>query len=280
MIQRWTSAASALLLVVALLAGCQRSAVVKVPIEGLKIPREYAAMIDITNWRGNVQVVASDRYREAEVRARARALDKSAPRASEVLRKTVSVRAVSVEEGGKRILRVTGASASEPPAPVSLDLQILIPRVWGVQVTNSGGEVELVGVAGPITVNNGAPGREGGDIQLRTGIPMTEAVSLATTEGGVLYQVGPGSTGNLDLQTTEGMPQVEAKVGKIDRIKCQNGRWRGSLENGSNQVSLRSDKGEVRILLLENAGTYGREYWDGWPQWPTSPRWISKLAND
>lgn len=268
------------LLALGLLVGCQRSAVVKVPVEGLKIPREYAAAIEVNNWRGNVQVIASDRFREVEVRARARALNKTAPRESAALRKTVEIRAVSVEESGKRILRVSGKAAAEPAAPVAIDLQIRIPRAHGVQVVNSDGEVELVGVGGALSVENGSPGRPGGNIQVRTGVPITSPVHLMTVEGKVLYQIGPGSTGDLDLQTIEGMPLVEAKVGNISGTNYQAMRWRGSLDGGKNPIQIRSDKGDVHVLVIENAATHGREYWDGWPEWPTSPRWIAKLAGE
>ena len=145
---------------VVLAGGCHRSAAIKVPIEGLTIPREYAASIEVKNWRGNVQVYASDQFKAPEVLARVHPLNKTAPRNTTELRKTVLVRAISSEEGGKRVLRVTGDSAQSPPGPVSLDLRIHIPRAWGIHIVNAGGEVELVGIGGPVNVENGGPGQE------------------------------------------------------------------------------------------------------------------------
>jgi hypothetical protein len=263
---------------VLLVGGCHRSAAVKVPIEGLTIPREYAASIEVKNWRGNVQVYASDKYKAPEVFARVHPLDKTAPRNTNELRKMVLVRAVSSEEGGKRVLRVTGDSTQNPPGPVSLDLHIRIPRAWGVHVTNAGGEVELVGIGGPISVENGGPGKDGGEIQVRTGIPMKDAVTLTTTNGDVVYQIGPGSTGAIDLQANNGLTAVDSDAANVDNTVYQPDRWLGTLDHGNNPIVMRSGKGDVRIVVVENAATLGRQYWDGWPEWPTSPRWVAKLG--
>jgi hypothetical protein len=263
-----------------LCVGCQRSAGFAIRVEGLTIPREYAASVDITNWRGGVQVYASDSYSAPEVRGRVRALNDSAPGSFEGLRDTVVARAVSAEENGRRTLRVTGQQRAGRDEAVSLDLQVRIPRAWGVRVNTTGGEVEVVGVSGPITIVNGGPGRDGGDVEVRTGMPITDPVNISTTEGSVLYQIGRGSKGVFDLRAAGGMPQVDAKVGSIDGMSYTAERWKGTLDGGTNLVRIESGKGDVRVLLIDNAGQYGKEYWDGWPQWPTSPRWIAKLAGD
>jgi len=265
-----------------LCVGCQRSAGFAVRVEGLKIPREYAASIDITNWRGGVQVYASDRYAAPEVRGRVRALNDSAPGSLEGLRDTVQVRAISTEEGGRRVLRVTGQQKAGRDEPVALDLQVLIPRAWGVRIQTSGGEVEVVGISGPISIVNGGPGLEGGKVEVRTGMPITDPVTVTTTEGPILYQIGRGSKGQFDLRAggVDSMPEVDAKIGTLDNISYTSERWRGTLDGGENLVRLESGKGNVRILLIENAGDYGKQYWDGWPQWPSSPSWIAKLAGE
>lgn len=264
----------------AIAGGCSNSSPLKVPVEGLRIPPEYAPAIEITNWQGDVQVYASDKFKDIQVRARARALDKTAPRRGEDLRKCVAVRAVSSQDGDRRLLKITSRPAASPPQSVAVDLQIRIPRAMGIHVVNSGGEVELIGVGGPITVENGAPGQAGGPIQVRTGVPMTEPVTLRTTSGKIVYQVGPGSTASFDLKTASGSPEVTAEVGSLDRVSAQPQRWRGTLDRGTNPVQLSTDKGDVSVLVIENAATYGREYWDGWPEWPSSPRWIAKLGGE
>lgn len=265
---------------VLLLGGCQRSSSFTVKVEGMKVPREYPIWVDISNWNGEVQVVANDRYSQPEVRARVRALSDAAPRSAEDLRKTVRVRAISNEEAGKRVLRIQGDAATVPTPPVALDLQVRIPRSWGVRVANSGGTVELVGVAGPIDVQNGSPGKPGGSIDIRTGRAITEPVTLITQNGTIQYLVGPGSTGRIEASTTEGMPFVDARVGTVSGVNYQGNLWRGNLGDARNPILLRTHKGDARILVLENAGEIGREYWDGWPEWPTSPRWIAKLGGE
>jgi len=260
--------------------GCQRTSSFTVKVEGMKVPREYPVWLDVSNWNGEVQVVASDRFFQPEVRARVRALSDAAPRSSEALRQTVRVRAISNEEAGKRIIRVQGDAAASPMPPVALDLQVRIPRSWGVRIVNSGGTVELVGVAGPIDVQNGSPGKPGGSIDIRTGRAITEPVTLITQSGTIQYLVGPGSSGRIEASTTDGMPFVDAKVGVVSGVTYQGTLWRGNLGDARNPILLRTHKGDARILVLENAGEIGREYWDGWPEWPTSPRWIAKLGGE
>lgn len=269
-----------LLVCALLLAGCQRSSSFSVRVEGLKVPREYPIWLDVSNWNGEVQVVANDRYAQPEVRARVRALSDAAPRSAEDLRRTVRVRAISSEEAGRRVLRVVGEAAVSPSPPVALDIQVRLPRSSGVRVLNGGGAVELVGIAGPIDVQNGSPGKPGGSIDIRTGRAITEPVTLITQNGTIQYLVGPGSTGRIEATTTDGMPFVDARVGTVSGVSYQGNLWRGNLGDARNPVLLRTHKGDARILVLENAGEIGREYWDGWPQWPTSPRWIAKLAGE
>lgn len=260
--------------------GCQRGKSFTVKVEGLRIPREHAAWLEVTNWNGDVQVVASDRFSQPEVRARVRALAESAPEDFEDLRSAVAVRATSSEENGRRVIRVTGASKAGPTAPLAIDLQVRVPRVWGLRVMNSGGAVEAVGVAGPINIQNGGPGKSAGDIDIRTSQPIKDEVTLFTSKGRVNYQVGPGSSGRIEITSTEGMPYVEAKVGKLNGIAYEGTRWRGVLDDGRNAVSILTQSGDARMVVIENAGDYGKEYWDGWPQWPTSPRWIAKLGGE
>jgi hypothetical protein len=260
-------------------AGCQRSSAFTVRVEGMKVPREYAPRLEVTNWNGNIQIIANERFTQPEVRAQVRAQNESAPSFFDELRKTVTVRAVSLEESGARVLRVTAAPAGFDSPAVACDLQIKVPKISGVVVTNSGGGVEVVGISGSVAIHNGGPGKVGGDVEIRTGKAMTQDVSVITSEGRVHYQVGPGSTGKIEINSTEGMPFVDAKIGSLDSINYQGDKWRGSLGNGRNIVSLRTHKGDARMLVLENAGQY-RELWDGWPEWPKNPKWLAKLAGE
>src|ERR1043165_8355032 len=158
-------------------------------------------------------------------------------------------RRLSSMDDNRRLLKITGRPNFEAgsPVPVAIDLQVRLPRAWGIHVVNSGGEVELIGVGGPITIENGAPGQEGGDIQVRTGVPIKDAVNVRTTSGRVVYQVGPGSTGNFDLQTPSGTPEVTAEVGTLDKVSMQPDRWR-SYEFRLDQQCPASGLCSLRLL--------------------------------
>lgn len=262
----------------ALFGGCAgRGSRVDVPVQGVRLPAEYGTKVHVTNWNGSVYVVADPRATEPRVTARVRPAGRGAPKSGQ-LPGTVSIAAHASIEGAERLLTVTSVPANEPPAPVAVDLYVRVPKSNGVQVKNSGGPVELVRVGGAIEVENGSPGRPGGDVQVRTGDAMTEPSTLITSTGKVLYQVGPGSTGRFNLMTDEGEVQFSSRLGEVREVRPEPTRWRGVLNDGANQVVLHSGKGLVRVHVIENAGEYGPELWDGWPVWPSEPKWLGRLG--
>src|SRR4029077_20044360 len=131
---------------------------------------------------------------EAQVRFKVRPTSPNAPKVGE-LERAVIVKATASIEGSERLLRVSGKAADVPAKDVAVDLFIRVPKVSATRVRNAGGPVELVRVGGTVAVENGVGGKPGGDVQLRTGEAMTESSTMTSTDGRVLWQVGPGSSG-------------------------------------------------------------------------------------
>lgn len=259
------------------LGGCAgRGVTMNVPIQGPALPADYPTTVDVTNWNGSVYVVADPGAKAPEVAAKVRRT--SGGMKPKELPGTVTVTAQSSISATERLLKVNSAPAGGSAAPVAVDLYVRVPKSDGVQVRNSGGPVELVRVGGAVQVENGAGGRPGGDVQIRTGDAMTKPASLMTSQGKVLYQVGPGSSGNFTLMTDKGDVQFASHLGDVKEVVPEPTRWRGILNNGSNPVVLHSGEGQVRVLVIENAATYGPELWDGWPTWPKEPKWLGYLG--
>lgn len=281
MMARWLSGVvvAGLAAAVILAGGCGRALRPQhVEITGIKLPPQYPATVEVDNFNGSVFVVADPEVAAAQVRARPRATSKNAPKVGQ-LPEAISVTATASIEGPERILRVVGRPADNPPKDVAIDLFIRVPKINATRIKNAGGAVEIVRVGGSVHVENGVGGGAGGDIQVRTGEPMTEPSSLTTSSGRVLWQVGPDSTGKFDLISDSGQAKFTCRLGVVSEMVPDANHTRGRLNSGTNLIALRSGAGPVEALVIENAATYGPQRWDGTaPAWPQRPRIIGRLG--
>lgn len=261
---------------VVVLGGCGRGARVSVPLSGVEIAPDFGPTVDVTNFRGSVRVVADERAKAPTVSARVRRLDRSLRIRDKELAQKANITADSVIEDGRRLLRVVTTPTGDEE--VAVDLVVRVATTEGVRVRNAGGAVILEGIDGPVTVINGVGGASGGDVTVRTGEAMTDHVNLVTTDGTVLYQVGPGSSGAFYLETDAGDAEFYAKIGRVTEARPNGSKYRAVLNGGDNPISLRSGRGDVRVVVIENAGTYGPDHWDGYPVWPKYPKPIGRLG--
>jgi hypothetical protein len=264
--------------------GCAGTRSARVPVQGLELSRDYGPTVEVTNFRGTVQVIANA-GRAPGVTASIRPVGPNAPRKGKELKKAAEITATNGVEGGRRLLRVVttpATGADGRPLDVAVDVVVRVPKTEGVRVKNAGGDVDLVGVSGPVTVQNGfgGPGSAGigGDVYLRTGEAMTEPVSLSTTGGDVTYQVGPGSTGRFEITSDKGMAEFFSRLGNVTDVRPSTSRYTAVLDDGANPVTLHTNDGTARAMILQNAATYGPDLWDGWPTWPKTPRPIGRLG--
>jgi hypothetical protein len=262
------------ILMTLLVGGCGRaSRNMAVPVVGLPAQPEYATLVEVDNFRGNVRVIV-DPSKPPAVWAKPRRVGPNAPRRAAELAELVQVDAVSSIEEGQRMLKVVTAPTSDP-RDVAVDLTVRIARSAGTAVRNSGGRVDLVHISGPVHVENGIAGQDGGDVQIRTGSAMVAPAYVRTTTGSVLYQVGEGSTGDFDLKSEEGRAVFSSRLGRVSQVSSGRDWWRGVLDGGPNEVVLRGEK-LVRAAVMRNAGTYGPEIWDGYP----SERFMARLRGE
>ncbi len=261
-----------------LASGCVRQVRTQpVPIDGIKLPARFPAAVEVDNFNGSVLVVADPALEAPEVRVRVRATSRYAPKAGE-MGKAVVVKATASIEGDERLLRVSGKAADQPPKDVALDFYIRVPKVGATRIRNSGGPVDILHVGGMIAVENGAGGTPGGDVQVRTGEALTDNSTITTTNGKIMWQAGPGTSGRFDLVSDSGEAIFTCRLGEVSEVYPEFSHYRGILNNGKNQVTLRSGNGKVRAIVADNAATLGPEIWDGSPFWPEHPRVVGRLG--
>ncbi len=109
-----------------------------------------------------------------------------------------------------------------------------------LRVKASGNDVDLNQVRGAIEVEV-----ERGSVTLVPGIPLTKAVSVKTTFGGIELTVPAGSRIDLEVSSLRG--EVEVAVPGFTIAESGSGRFRGQLGGGGSLVKLTSDNGDVRV---------------------------------
>ncbi len=82
---------------------------------------------------------------------------------------------------------------------------------------------------------------------------------LVTDSGTVAYQVGPGSAGQFTLDSADDREEFDCKVLHPDQIHSDGKVTTASLNNGDNQVLLKSGKGRVLALVMHDAMSYTNE---------------------
>ncbi|MCC6659428.1 MAG: hypothetical protein IT437_00945 [Phycisphaerales bacterium] len=239
----------------ALLGGCHGVAKIPVTITGPEITRESRPAIDVRNWAGSVFIQADPTIKHASVTARAIPRRGGAPKGDDLERQTF-VAAESKVEGGHSTLRVVSETRLGDPDLSEARLVIKVPSCGGIMVRNAAGPVEVRGAAGAITIENGAGNQAGGLVIVRTDQVITDPVTITTTNGKIHFQAAPGTSGQFDIQSDDGMAVMYALVGTLRVTSATADHFVGVLNNGENPVTIRTGKGTAEVYIIENAGSY------------------------
>lgn len=244
---------TALVWTLACAGGCGwRAKKVDVTMTGPELGRDSRPMVDVSNWNGSVEVIVSSRFKRADVRAKVRRASGADVGRRELARES-AVTAQSTTEGGRPVLRVRSTTSIPDPTQGRAELLIRLPACAGAVVRNSGGLVELRGVGGPITVENGVNNGPGGRVEIRTSEPLTDPVTVTTSEGTIYFQVGPNSAGRFDLLAEGGEAALDAQRGVIKFESYAKDRFVATLNGGENPVTLRSGRGVVYARVIDDA---------------------------
>jgi hypothetical protein len=254
------------------MGGCRIAKRVTAKIQGPELRKGARPIVDVSNWNGSVQIWVSSKYSRAKVGANIRRARRwSAPNRWAAAREAEITAVSEQRDDGRYYLTVSSETEGKDPLLSRAEVVVRLPDCGGVTVRNSGGLVELRGVAGPINVENGQGDRRGGRVELRTGEAMTEPVTIITTEGTVYYQVDQDSTGQFELTAEGGEAAFDARVGHVQFGNYETSRITATLNRGTNPVILRSMRGSVVARMIENARTYRPSRWTGLPFWRTEP---------
>lgn len=170
----------------------------------------------------------------------------------ERLARIVAVESEMEDSGeGLGVLRIR-TTVSEPLDGERVNLRITMPRCDGVRIRAAGGDVVLVGVTGAIQVENER------DIEVRTNVPLTAPVALLSRSGDVYLQMPQGSAGRLEAESGEGKAMFRSDLVSLGGYYARPHLVRGVLDHGVNPMVVRSDTGDVRIIVMDDPESLSR----------------------
>ena len=246
----------ALLAVLPALIGCSGDSAFRVETLGPAVPMGAPLGVDVENQFGSVQVIAEPWVTTPQVDARLRSPNWVGGTQPARRGEAAWVSAETVEQDGRFVLRVLADTPPDAAERVHVDLVVRVPSCDGVSVRSAGGPIRIMGVGGAIDARNGRAGRAGGLIEVRTDRPLIDPVHLETTEGDILYMVGPEASGVFDARTESGAVQVSQRVGTLASIRPTATTWSAVYNGGTNPVTLLTGRGDIEIRFIEDARTF------------------------
>lgn len=230
--------------ILAMLPGCGESRHAQYTFD--LAPTTGMLAVDVTNFRGGVEIRADERVDRAEVYATpsiGAALKQSDDGAIE----SIAVDAALVETGAQAVLKVRTLSDRTDVADHQVDLVIRVPRCEGVRVENSGGLVEVVGTSGGVHIVNHL-----GPVEFRTNRPMVDPVTITTTDGTIYFQTPVGSAGRIDAHTLEGVVNYRDRVQSTTEAYAAPGVYAATLNEGAEAFVFRTNKGNINLWVDED----------------------------
>ncbi|MFB3431441.1 MAG: hypothetical protein ABL309_11020 [Phycisphaerales bacterium] len=217
--------------------------------------------VDVENYRGHVEVIADENARSVTVDGWIWLGAEAIKAGGEEPYTLTSVEARierSPDAPNSGVLRVRTSSEHSEFHDHHVRLVIRAPRVDGLRIVNRGGYVEVVEARGAVEIENAS-----GGIQFRSSSPMVDPVQVLATDTNIWYQVPAGSTGEVVLETLEGRAVYKNTLTDSDQTyttMSQDGAdgsvIRTVLANGTNPVNIRTNRGDIRLLVMEDPVGY------------------------
>lgn len=241
--------------VVAGLAGCatrgQGRLARSETIAGTALSPTTLPAIDIVNPNGTVRVFIDPREPVARWECNITAdASVSAARIEEL--EATGMQGLVQVEGGRNVIKIRPTQELLDTPGVYVALEVRAPSNRGVYVRSTGGPIFLTGVSGPMSITNGLRNGEGGSVTVRTNEPLSDPIWIDTPKGNVDLFMPPLSRGVFALQSDDGTADFYAVRGHLDGVRVTALTWSGTLNDGTNEVVLRSGSGRVRGMVDEN----------------------------
>lgn len=235
----------AALFAAAMLSGCgsteRRTVAVEIPVTS---PRVALA---VDNFRGSVEVRVDPRLNGVRVESGVEADGMLDEKAQAEIRAAVEVDAAHEEQHGQSVVRVVTRTRRPGATDHRVHLRITMPQCDGLDISNRGGLVMAVGTRGSARVVN----REG-PIEFRSNIPITDPMTLTTTDANIFCQLAPGSSAAFNLETLDGSAELQDRTTGVDKVYSTRTRYEARLNKGTNPIVARTNRGDVMFWVMDD----------------------------
>jgi len=246
---RWLSTATLTLIVgTLLLPGCgtpkqtQRGSFVRlVDVDGPRFTARSLPAVNVENPNGTVSVVVQPGLRDAVVEA----TDRSGDKAFDPEDPRAEILATKRLRQNRMELRVRRRSLDDENRPI--DITVRVPSCGGVHIVNAGGDVSVTGLTGDVSIASGREALPGGDISIRTDLPLDGPVDITTISGDIDVRTGPGTEGRFSVGTNAGEVVVDIRGSSVTNARPEDQLWTGQVGDASHDVKIRSLSGDVRV---------------------------------
>jgi hypothetical protein len=232
-----------------LLAGCSAPTDHRLPINvSPTVARlDRAIAVDVENYNGSVRIQVVPGLQRPEITAEVWDESNGFMRRTDdaIVRGWYAANLTTQE--GRPVLRVLTTRTANSTPPTFVKLTVKTPTLEGVRVRNNGGDVEVRGGSGPITIENGFRGGEGGNILVVTPSRLSDPVRMTTTKGDVELRIAPSSQGSFELTALKGHVAAATRTEALTRSRRTATTWTGVMNSGTNKIELMSQDGDVTL---------------------------------
>lgn len=227
-----------------------------------RVPEGHPPLaVDITNFRGSVELRGNPKAKNITIDSKVHVDSDVELATRDAYTQMVNVESALEQTEGGAVLRIKSTSQREQYDDHWVHLYVVLPYIDGVRIDNRGpmrgiineGDVEVVNAGGAHYITN-----RKGAIEVRTSRPITDPVQLTNVDGNIYYQVPLGSTGRFDLETMEGECAFKDKSGTTDETYSTRTMLQSMLGDGDNDVVCRTNAGDIRVWVREDALDYTR----------------------
>jgi hypothetical protein len=249
-----------LVLGTSLLGSCGTVKKIDTADQQIRIDPLTPVAFDIENFHGNVRVVVDPTLTAVKPVIKKRVSWWVEQSIRKDAQDAITVRTRTYEDEGRSVVRIKTTTNWPEPERVWVNLTLYVPRCDGVRIWNRGGSVTLEGVAGAIQVENFDYAGNSAPIEVRTDRDIVDPVMLVTTSGTVAYQVGPGSTGQVTLDSADDREEFDCNVLHPGQIHSDGQTTTAILNSGANPVLLKSGSGRVIALVMDEPMGYTNKW--------------------